>query len=261
MSKSKHPPEAAYVSADGLVSFDRYGRKLDSIGNVAWGDYQSAGDAGAEAIQRPQAESPVVARTFEARPDMGAKLQRSTWDNSVLPSAPTGAQAQQRPVPPGVLAPGGVDPATGKPVPTAFNGMLEQPERKQSAWRQPWMNPQSPTSTYEAQQRSRGFPNSAPPNMVGARPQQTQSYVPPTQNNLMPAQMQSYVPPVQTTPSLFPNPPQFTGYSQFRLPDVWVGPGEQAQPNYWRIPDAYIPETYSRPLDVYDPNQMSWLVP
>ncbi len=46
-----HPDNAAFVSKDGLVSFDEYGRKLDALGNVAWGDYQSLKGAGAQPRQ------------------------------------------------------------------------------------------------------------------------------------------------------------------------------------------------------------------
>lgn len=53
-----HPGNAVFVSADGLASFDQYGRKLDSVGNVARGDYQSAYGAGAEPIQQSAPQPP-----------------------------------------------------------------------------------------------------------------------------------------------------------------------------------------------------------
>lgn len=43
-----HPNNAAFISGDGLVSFDEYGRKLDGLGNVVHGDYQSLRGANAQ---------------------------------------------------------------------------------------------------------------------------------------------------------------------------------------------------------------------
>lgn len=80
-----HPNNAAYVSADGLVSFDRYGIKLDSNGNRVF-DGQSAGDAGATELRRPEPPQPAFQANgsmYSVMPTQGAP-QRSTWDNSVL---------------------------------------------------------------------------------------------------------------------------------------------------------------------------------
>lgn len=41
-----HPPNAKYYSDDGLVSYDQWGRRLDSIGNVARGGYGGGGSGG-----------------------------------------------------------------------------------------------------------------------------------------------------------------------------------------------------------------------
>lgn len=41
-----HPANAEYVSDDGLVSYDRYGRRLDANGNVAYGSYGGGGGGG-----------------------------------------------------------------------------------------------------------------------------------------------------------------------------------------------------------------------
>jgi hypothetical protein len=144
--RGNHPQEAVYVARDkksgAEVSFDQWGRKLDSLGHVVAGDRQRAGDAGAKAIYRP----PVEQKGPPPQPKNGytigagitpAPTQRSSWDNSVLPST-TPAAPSTRSVPPGVLAPGGVDPATGQKVPTAFNGML--PSTPQAA---PQQGPQS----------------------------------------------------------------------------------------------------------------------
>jgi hypothetical protein len=72
---------------------------------------------------------------------MSTVPQRSTWDNSVLPGTSAPAAPSARSVPPGVLAPGGVDPATGQKFPTAFNGML--PSTPQAAPQPPQMGPQA----------------------------------------------------------------------------------------------------------------------
>lgn len=41
-----HPPNAAYISDDGRVSYDAWGRRLDSLGNVARGGYGGGGSGG-----------------------------------------------------------------------------------------------------------------------------------------------------------------------------------------------------------------------
>jgi hypothetical protein len=154
--RGNHPPEAVYVARDkksgAEVSFDQWGRKLDSLGHVVAGDRQRAGDAGAKEIYRPpapqpkpEAKSPSEWTTGPSGP-MSRVPQRSSWDNSVLPST-TPAAPSARAVPPGVLAPGGVDPATGQKVPTAFNGMLpsapqqaqqQAPQEGPQPWRPAW---------------------------------------------------------------------------------------------------------------------------
>lgn len=267
---AKHPDNAAYVSADGLVSFDRYGRKLDSIGNVVAGDRQRAGDAGAQPIQRreesrsqQQEGSPVVARyTFPANAT-GQPVQRSTWDNSpISPQAGAAIVGPRMGNNPNVLAPNGIDEGfLGLPYPTARNGLLG------SQWARPWTG-----RTQQAQAQSwRGYPADSADNfdtsMGGgaAMPQApSRSAAIPMQTgglDVRPQQMRSYVPPSMETPSIFPNPPRYDSYDNMYLPDPWVGAGQQAQGSYLRIPNVYQPETYTRPLDVYDPNQLSWMVP
>lgn len=66
-----HPANAVFVSADGLASFDEYGRKLDSLGNVARGDYQNAYGAGAAPIQQ-QAPPPQPPMPTNPQPQMQA---------------------------------------------------------------------------------------------------------------------------------------------------------------------------------------------
>ena len=151
-----HPSAAAYVSADGKVSFDRYGRKLDSVGNVVAGDRQRAGDAGGKPIERkqeqqqPAAQNPAARYTFPANAT-GQPVARSAWDNSPIPPAQGAASAAGvsgagRGNNPNVLAPGGIDPATGRPYPTALNGDLQVSSGGTgSRWRQPWMGQQAPS--------------------------------------------------------------------------------------------------------------------
>lgn len=154
---NSHPREAAYVSADGLVSFDRYGRKLDSGGRVVAGDRQRAGDAGGKPIERkqeqqqqPAAQNPAARYTFPANAT-GQPVARSAWDNSPIPPAQGAASAAGvsgagRGNNPNVLAPGGIDPATGRPYPTALNGDLQVSSGGTgSRWRQPWMGQQAPS--------------------------------------------------------------------------------------------------------------------
>lgn len=168
-----HPENAAYVSADGLVSFDRYGRKLDSGGRVVAGDRQRAGDAGGKPIERkqeqqqPAAQNPAARYTFPAGAT-GQPVARSAWDKSPIPPA-QGAAALSgagRGNNPNVLAPGGIDPATGRPYPTALNGDLQvSAPSSGNRWRQSWMNQQAPTvqqPTGQIQMQTGGL-NVAPP--------------------------------------------------------------------------------------------------
>jgi hypothetical protein len=155
--KGKHPAAAVYVARDkksgAEVSFDQWGRRLDGIGNVVAESRQRAGDAGAKAI-RPKAEPKQPEQPKGPPPQSSngyvigagitpAPTQRSSWDNSVLPGTSAPAVPSTRSVPPGVLAPGGVDPATGQKFPTAFNGML--PSTPQTAPQAPQMGPQEET--------------------------------------------------------------------------------------------------------------------
>jgi hypothetical protein len=154
--RGNHPSEAVYVARDkksgAEVSFDVWGRKLDSLGHVVAGDRQRAGDAGAKEIYRPPTPPPPASPTPAAAKSpsqwttgpsgpMSTVPQRSTWDNSVLPGTSAPAAPSARSVPPGVLAPGGVDPATGQKFPTAFNGML--PSTPQAAPQATQMGPQA----------------------------------------------------------------------------------------------------------------------
>jgi hypothetical protein len=127
--RGKHPENAFYVARDkksgAEVSFDSWGRKLDSLGHVVAGDRQRAGDAGAKAIRREAPQQQDVSKVFEGAPVKLTSLltrgtpgptRRSSWDNSVLPNQ---GQATARST--GALLPGGIDPATGLKAETAYN--------------------------------------------------------------------------------------------------------------------------------------------
>jgi hypothetical protein len=148
--RGDHPEKAVYVARDkksgAEVSFDQWGRKLDSIGNVVHGDRQRAGDAGAKEIYRPPAPTPPAPVVAKPSPAVGGA--RSPWDRSMLPMGPppqpnpgyeigAGITPNIRGNNPNVLAPGGVDPATGQPFPTARNGMLQPEAALQSGFEMP----------------------------------------------------------------------------------------------------------------------------
>jgi hypothetical protein len=151
--RGDHPEKAVYVARDkksgAEVSFDQWGRKLDSIGNVVHGDRQRAGDAGAKEIYRPPAPTPP-APEFKSSPSVGASLTRSPWDRSPMGPPPqpspgyeigAGITSNLRGNNPNVLAPGGVDPAAGQAVPTAFNGMLQSEGGTQGGFEMPQWKP------------------------------------------------------------------------------------------------------------------------
>jgi hypothetical protein len=253
--KGKHPDNAVYVARDkkskAEVSFDQWGRRLDSIGNVVAESRQRAGDAGAKAI-RPKAEpkqpeqpkQPAAAKspsqwTTGPSGPMSTVPQRSTWDNSVLPG--TSAPAA-RSVPPGVLAPGGVDPATGQKFPTAFNGML--PSTPQAA---PQMGPQ------DAPAWRSGWGADWMPSLEDFSPMQPKVNIPGF--GQLPASAASI--PMQTAGLggfSFPEPttgPVFEPYQNANIPvtnplDVY-SQGVNTLPG-----DAVGPQNYGRSLDVSD---------
>jgi hypothetical protein len=113
--RGRHPEGAVYVARDkksgAEVSFDEFGRKLDSVGNVVHGDRQRAKDAGAKRIQKPEPE--LHLKDLKPAPSKGpppklvsmqgpvpnTTTARSPWDkspmaseygNGVAPSAPGG---------------------------------------------------------------------------------------------------------------------------------------------------------------------------
>jgi hypothetical protein len=113
--RGKHPGNAVYVARDkksgAEVSFNEFGQKLDSLGNVVAGDRQRAKDAGAKRVQKPEPElhlSDLKPAPSKGPPPKLVSMQgpvpnsapaRSGWDksplasefgNGVAPSAPGG---------------------------------------------------------------------------------------------------------------------------------------------------------------------------
>lgn len=86
-----HPPNAAFISGDGLVSFDEFGRKLDSQGNVVWGDSQSL--RGANAKPNPE----YWERKFQQEL---AALQQQLTASERSPGVQAAPSAWQTPTPP-----------------------------------------------------------------------------------------------------------------------------------------------------------------
>jgi hypothetical protein len=157
--RGNHPNEAVYVARDkksgAEVSFDQWGRKLDSLGHVVHGDRQRAGDAGAKEIYRPPAPEP---KGPPAQPNPGYTIgagitpARSGWDKSPLPIGPpaqpnpgyeigAGIRPNIRGNNPNVLGPGGVDPTTGQEYPSARNGMLQSEGGTQAGFEMPQWKP------------------------------------------------------------------------------------------------------------------------
>ena len=262
--RGKHPDAAVYVARDkksgAEVSFDQWGRKLDSNGNVVHGDRQRAGDAGARIAVKPQQQAPEQKQYTDG--GYGSKLtnmlspgraqqpavapQRSSWDNSIIPSA----YGPQRGNNPNTLAPGGRDNSfLGMPYPTARNGLVG------SQWARPWTGQQQPPpmSPPPQQQSAPSYnplpqgPSGAEQFMAGNNPY---SPVQPKVNipgfGQLPTSIQ-----MQTGGLAPPAEPWRTPATNMPYPPTGASNGNQ-----------YIPDTYSRQtVPVYDPNQLSWGVP
>lgn len=126
----RHPDNAEYVSGDGLVSFDMYGRKLDSNGNVAWGDRQTVSGAGGRRLERSAPPPP---------PPVKVVYDPLASANTGLPSqfSPPARATSTPAAAPGTLLTGGIDPATGLPVPTFSNGGLRPPPPNSTVYARP----------------------------------------------------------------------------------------------------------------------------
>ena len=109
-----HPANAVFVSGDREVSFNENGRKLDSLGNVVWGDYQ--GLRGANARVRPeilrayeeeekqrqaQAQQPAPVQPYRPPATMEQSAPPPTQSNpwAGISQWRTGTQPQQPPMP------------------------------------------------------------------------------------------------------------------------------------------------------------------
>ena len=129
------PPGAVYVSEDGLVTFDQYGRKLDSLGNVAWDDTQGAWGANAKPIERPQQQMQQQPQTQQAATPV-VKAATGAYSPSVSATPQQGAAAQQR-------------PPVQAYLPQSFQPWNQPQQQQQQMQRPPqMMQPQPPIPQY-----------------------------------------------------------------------------------------------------------------
>lgn len=106
-----HPSNAAFISKDGLVSFDEYGRKLDSLGNVVAEDYQTLRGAGA-----------VPNEAYWQR-KLDEEMRRAGLMQE--PAAPTAAPPSAAAMAPGLAV--GAPPTPGAPTGQAYNPLSSAP--------------------------------------------------------------------------------------------------------------------------------------
>jgi hypothetical protein len=213
--RGKHPEAAVYVARDkksgAEVSFDAYGRKLDSLGHVVAGDRQRAGDADAKLIYRPPAPQPEFKSDAKIGATMtrggGGGTQRSPWDNSVLPGTagtPSGSYAVPNR---GAMDTGNMFGASRWPATTRWEegGTPHQP------WRSPAQKPMQ-----------------AAPQMGPAEPQwgQGNSWMPQLESAL------SGLIPMQTA-----------GLADYRIPEPTTGPVYE--------PLTGVTEPVTDPLAIY----------
>lgn len=85
-----HPANAVFVSGDGKVSFNESGRKLDSNGNVVWGDYQ--GLRGANARVRPE-----IIQAFEEEERERQRLAQQQAQAATATYRPPSVEVSQAP--------------------------------------------------------------------------------------------------------------------------------------------------------------------
>ncbi len=131
-----HPANAVFVSGDGKVSFNENGRKLDSLGNVVWGDRQSL--RGARARVRPELEEAYRQMDQQAQqPPAGAaqppmeQPAANPWRNVTQWQVPGGGQPQQ--------APAWEPPPSGLGQPQNWNSFQpsQPPQQQAPAWEPP----------------------------------------------------------------------------------------------------------------------------
>lgn len=140
-----HPANAVFVSGDGKVSFNEKGRKLDSNGNVVWGDYQ--GLRGANARVRPE-----IIRAYE---EEEKERQRLAAQQAQAAPAPAGLSA-------GLAVGGGGGQAPQGAQPSPWSGVSS------------WMSPGGQVSPGASEPPRYDPLSSAPP-----QPQNWNQFTPP----------------------------------------------------------------------------------
>ena len=153
-----HPANAVFVSGDGKVSFNEQGRKLDSLGNVVWGDHQSL--RGARARVRPEIE--------EAYRQMDQQAQQ--------PPAQPKPPAMPAYRPPAVAA----APPVAQPATNPWRSVTQwQAPQQPPAWEPPpsglgFSQPQQNWNQFQPQRPPAWEP---PPSGLG-QPQQFRQFIP-----------------------------------------------------------------------------------
>ena len=208
------PPGAVYVSEDGLVTFDQYGRKLDSLGNVAWDDTQGAWGANAKPIERPQQQMQQQPQTQQAATPV-VKAAAGAYSPSVSATPQQGAAPQ------------------GQARPWA------DPMPPMTALRQPQSNMPMP----QQQQMQR------PPQNVGAAGQQRPANMPPPQPMGAPGRPQPYD---AGGSQQFMPMAMAPGSSQFQPPPYAASPSYQVPTNDYIMPSTMAGRTYPVPPPTLD---------
>ena len=217
------PPGAVYVSEDGLVTFDQYGRKLDSLGNVAWDDTQGAWGANAKPIERPQQQMQQQPQTQQAATPV-VKAATGAYSPSVSATPQAGAAAQQRP--PTQASPSQQQPSAPSFLPQGF---------------QPWNQPQAGGGNQAPMQR--------PPQNVGAPSVQRPPNMPPPQPMGAPGRPQPYD---AGGSQQFMPMAMAPGSSQFQPPPYAASPSYQVPTNDYIMPSTMAGRTYPVPPPTLD---------
>jgi hypothetical protein len=266
--RGKHPGNAVYVARDkksgAEVSFNEFGQKLDSLGNVVAGDRQRAKDAGAKRIQRPEPElhlSDLKPAPSKGPPPKLVSMQgpvpnsdRSPWDksplaseygNGVAPSAPGGYNPYKNRSFPASMPPSmaditgsnnrlnGASSTTDTSVPTPPIG----PQSRPQGWRPAWDI--KPLEDFVAG-RSEWSPVAPKVNIpgFGQLPASAEQFVPPTPAPSIPFQ----------TDGLNVMPPQGNGMMYDPYGGNYSGNPLSAPPTV----EPIGPQNYNRSLDVSD---------
>jgi hypothetical protein len=132
---SQHPSNAEYVSEDGLVSYDRYGRRLDSNGNVATGSAQQYGSSGGGGGGAAQPGSNYWASYY-------GQQNPAPNPNSTIPMGSVGPNGTYTPAP-SEQQPQQQQPQYSYGLPFDWRGYMGAPEDAQ-ATAQEWAGMQLP---------------------------------------------------------------------------------------------------------------------